>query len=347
VNVLEDPNGLAELQKLGVRSVPVLSRGDKYTFGQSTKQIIDFLGLAENGGPQLSTEELAARVDKFMGAALELIPLMPHDRLDRHVPGRPRSYRTLAFHLFRVVDAFIGANEGTTLVQEMFREEPAPDADSAALVSYGEQVRRRFNQWFAERRYRAVQDAGHLLRPAEPARAVGAHDLALRPACAAIHDVVGARGRWPPQPIGAGGFRQATDAPERVGRLGTRDGLARSPEAINSPGSNLMRNSAAQYDGKELSQQIALMRTQLEELAHTVNGTKNTLVGRGGEVLDDALHSARDLIAKYGDNAKTMAKDAKDKAGETLIQQTEAHPFSTLAAIVGIGFLAGWLCRRR
>ena len=36
---------MAELQKLGVRSVPVLSRGDKYTFGQSTKQIVDFLGL--------------------------------------------------------------------------------------------------------------------------------------------------------------------------------------------------------------------------------------------------------------------------------------------------------------
>jgi hypothetical protein len=148
VNVLEDPNGLAELGRLGVRSVPVLSRGDKYTFAQSTKQIIDFLGLNENGGPQLSTDELAARVDKFMSAALELIPLMPADRLDTHVPGRPRSYRTLAFHLFRVVDAFLGANEGTTLVQEMFREEPAPDADSATLVAWGEKVRRRFRDWW-------------------------------------------------------------------------------------------------------------------------------------------------------------------------------------------------------
>ena len=52
---------MAELQKLGVRSVPVLSRGDKYTFGQSTKQIVDFLGLKEKSGPELSTEELAGR----------------------------------------------------------------------------------------------------------------------------------------------------------------------------------------------------------------------------------------------------------------------------------------------
>jgi hypothetical protein len=148
VNVLEDPAGMAELERLGVRSVPVLSRGDRYTFGQSTKQIVDFLGLSEKSGPELSTDELAARVTKFMDAALELIPLMPADRLDTHVPGRPRSYRTLAFHLFRVVDAFLDANENVTLVQAMFREEPAPDAGTEALVAYGAKVRERFRAWW-------------------------------------------------------------------------------------------------------------------------------------------------------------------------------------------------------
>jgi hypothetical protein len=146
--VLEDPTGMAELERLGVRSVPVLSRGDKYTFGQSTKQIVDFLGLGEKSGPELSTDELAARVTKFMDAALELIPLMPADRLGIHVPGRPRSYRALAFHLFRVVDAFLDANENVTLVQAMFREEPAADASTAALVAYGTKVRDRFRTWW-------------------------------------------------------------------------------------------------------------------------------------------------------------------------------------------------------
>jgi hypothetical protein len=150
VNVLEDPDGMAELQRLGVRSVPVLSRGDKFIFGQSTKQIVEFLGLNEKSGPELSPAELAQRVDKYMGAALELIPLMPYDRLDTFVPGRPRSYRTLAFHLFRVVDAFVGANEGTTLVQAMFREEPAADATTADLVAYGTKVRQRFGDWWAK-----------------------------------------------------------------------------------------------------------------------------------------------------------------------------------------------------
>lgn len=139
---------MAELERLGVRSVPVLSRGDKYTFGQSTKQIVEFLGLGEKSGPELSTDELAARVTKFMDAALELIPLMPADRLATHVPGRPRSYRTLAFHLFRVVEAFLDANENVTLVQAMFREEPAADATTEALVAYGTKIRDRFRAWW-------------------------------------------------------------------------------------------------------------------------------------------------------------------------------------------------------
>lgn len=149
MNVLEDPAGLAELQKLGVRSVPVLSRGDKFTFGQSLKQIVDFLGLDEKSGPELSVAELHVRLDKFLGSAIALLPLMPHDRLDIHVPGRPRSYRDLAFHLFRVVDAFLDTYEGATLVQAMFAEKPAADANTAALVDFGTKVRQRLNDWWA------------------------------------------------------------------------------------------------------------------------------------------------------------------------------------------------------
>jgi hypothetical protein len=133
-----------------LRTVPVLSRGKDFIFGQNTQQIIDFLGLKEDGGPKLSVQELHDRLDKFMAAAIELIPLMPADRLAKHVPGRPRSYRTLSFHLFRVVDAFVGANEGATLVKEMFAEEPAADADTASLVAYGAKTRRRFGDWWAK-----------------------------------------------------------------------------------------------------------------------------------------------------------------------------------------------------
>lgn len=129
--------------------MPVLARGEKFIFGQNTQQIIDFLGLNEDGGPQLSVQELHDRLDRYMAAAIELIPLMPAGLMDKHVPGRPRSYRALAFHMFRVVDAFIGANKGTTLVQAMFREEPSAGASTAELAAYGREVRRRFAEWWS------------------------------------------------------------------------------------------------------------------------------------------------------------------------------------------------------
>ena len=109
-----------------------------------------------------------------------------------------------------------------------------------------------------------------------------------------------------------------------------------------------MRN-AATHNGKDLAREITLLRQQLDELADTVNGTGSTLVARGEAALEDTLKSARELVAKYGDTAKAIADDTKklrDKATDTLIEQTETRPLTTLAAIIGIGFLAGWLCRR-
>ena len=109
-----------------------------------------------------------------------------------------------------------------------------------------------------------------------------------------------------------------------------------------------MRNSAT-HNGKDLAKEIALLKAQLEDLADSVNGTGNSIVARGEEALEETLRSARELIAKYGDTAKAFAKDTaklKDRATDTLIEHTEARPLTTLAAIVGIGFLAGWLWRR-
>jgi ElaB/YqjD/DUF883 family membrane-anchored ribosome-binding protein len=109
----------------------------------------------------------------------------------------------------------------------------------------------------------------------------------------------------------------------------------------------VMRNSATH--SKDLAREIALLKEQLEELSDAVNGTGSSMVARGEAALEGTLKSARELIAKYGDTAKSIAEETKvlkQKATDTLIEQTETRPLTTLAAILGIGFLAGWLCRR-
>ena len=51
INVLEGTEGLAELRRLGARSVPILSRGDQWVFAQNIAHVVKFLGLNEAAGP--------------------------------------------------------------------------------------------------------------------------------------------------------------------------------------------------------------------------------------------------------------------------------------------------------
>lgn len=105
----------------------------------------------------------------------------------------------------------------------------------------------------------------------------------------------------------------------------------------------------ASHNGKDLAKEIALLKSQLEELTESMSGTGQSIAARGEEAIEETLKSARTLIAKYGDTAKSVAQDTinlKNKATDTLIEQTETRPLTTVAAIVGIGFLAGYLCRR-
>lgn len=107
--------------------------------------------------------------------------------------------------------------------------------------------------------------------------------------------------------------------------------------------------AASHHNGKDLAKEIALLKSQLEELTESMSGTGQSIAARGEEAIEETLKSARALIAKYGDTAKAVAQDTinlKNKATDTLIEQTETRPLTTVAAIIGIGFLAGYLCRR-
>jgi len=73
--VLEDPAGRAELQRLGARSIPVLSRGDKFVFAQNIAQVVAFLKLDEKTGPVLSPAQLVERMTRFIDASLAIVPV--------------------------------------------------------------------------------------------------------------------------------------------------------------------------------------------------------------------------------------------------------------------------------
>jgi hypothetical protein len=158
--VLEDAAGRAELQRLGARSIPVLSRGDKFTFAQNIAQVVEFLKLDEQTGPVLSPAQLVERMQAFIDAALRVIPLMPDDRLDREVPNRPRAYRAVAHHMFRICEAFVEVTGGAFFSHELPAVVARPEdlASTAALAAYGGQVRGKVAAWWQQAADKSCQE---------------------------------------------------------------------------------------------------------------------------------------------------------------------------------------------
>jgi hypothetical protein len=147
---LEDAAGRAELQRIGARSIPVLSRGDKFVFAQNIAQVVAFLKLDEKTGPVLSPAQLIERMQRFIDAALIIIPLMPDARLDQEVPNRPRPYRAVAHHMFRIPEAFIDAAGGAFFSHGLASAVARPEdiASTAGLAAYGSGVREKVAAWW-------------------------------------------------------------------------------------------------------------------------------------------------------------------------------------------------------
>ena len=141
---------MAELRRLGARSVPILSRGDDWVFAQNIGHVVRFLGLNEATGPVLSPGQLIQRLDLFLTTAARIVPQMPDTHLLTEVPNRPRSYRILSHHIFRIAEAFLEVAAGAALTGEMLAVGPTAEMQSfASIATYGEDVRRRLVAWWA------------------------------------------------------------------------------------------------------------------------------------------------------------------------------------------------------
>lgn len=146
---MADSDGLAELQRLGARSVPVVSQGDKFVFAQVIKDVVEFLGLDDDTAPQLSPDELKHRYDYILETAIRQTRAMPDDQLENQLPNRPRSWLVLMHHVFQIPTSFLDMEEtGEELSYENMVGPPPEDMKtSAQIAEFGEQVRARFKAW--------------------------------------------------------------------------------------------------------------------------------------------------------------------------------------------------------
>jgi ElaB/YqjD/DUF883 family membrane-anchored ribosome-binding protein len=119
--------------------------------------------------------------------------------------------------------------------------------------------------------------------------------------------------------------------------------------------------SRTQRSSKDLVKEISVLKSQLKKLSSAMeadasdglNGAVSAIQLKSRAAVDDAIEAATSFIEEQTDNAKEMADSAIEKVAEvrdatadSLIKTVKDRPLTTLAAVVGIGFLAGFLCRR-
>jgi ElaB/YqjD/DUF883 family membrane-anchored ribosome-binding protein len=112
---------------------------------------------------------------------------------------------------------------------------------------------------------------------------------------------------------------------------------------------------------KDLIKEINALKTQLKRVSDAMandasdgmNRASDAVESKSRETIDQAVEAAQRFIDDYTETAKNAAArlarasiQARDNAADSLIETVQARPFGTLAAVIGIGFLAGYLCRR-
>ncbi len=132
INIADDPSGLEQLSKYGIKTVPILTQGDRFIFAQVLGEVACFLGLEEDSVQPLPIHELALKLRMVLAAAQRYVHQIPVSHLNHVLPGRIRTYRELGYHIFRIAECFLEAAAGTTLTDENLNAPPCENLQTGA-----------------------------------------------------------------------------------------------------------------------------------------------------------------------------------------------------------------------
>jgi hypothetical protein len=149
-DVEAEPERRRDLEPFGVPRVPATILGDRVVHGWNPRALAELVGIAYAERERLSPADLATRLDRVLAATQRAIRQVPPEHLGMKAPGRDRTVRQLAFHVFRLSAAYADTREQGHLSENWFDESPpATMADGDAVARYGESVRRRLQEFFS------------------------------------------------------------------------------------------------------------------------------------------------------------------------------------------------------
>ncbi|TMH63376.1 MAG: NrdH-redoxin [Betaproteobacteria bacterium] len=157
INVSARPEAMEELRELGVRTVPVVARGKEYVFAQELADVSQFIGRKVDFR-RLPPAALHQKWQAVLAAAQRHVMQIPAERLpERATPGRDRSIRDLAYHVYQVPDAFLQAVEdGAQDLTAVYNAPPPANVTKVDDIrAYGASVAKRLEAWWRREGKRA------------------------------------------------------------------------------------------------------------------------------------------------------------------------------------------------
>ncbi len=150
INVNADENGYRELMEIGVRLVPIVRRGADWANGAVFRDVARVAGFEYAAHEMLSPEHLVQRLDIILSAAHRFTAQLPAASLDEILPGRPRSYRQLAYHIFNIPEVFLEhfENGAPYTYEALLSNLPAELETQQQLLDFGEMIRLRLLAWW-------------------------------------------------------------------------------------------------------------------------------------------------------------------------------------------------------
>jgi glutaredoxin len=138
INVLAVPEAMPALAALGVRTVPVLARGEHYVLAQDLAEVARFVGLPY-ARARLPVPQLLERLERLVEVAACHAERWPAAALSRFLPERPRRHADLLYHVAMIVQGLLDAatpGSGGSLDYAYFERLPPPAMiDAPALAA--------------------------------------------------------------------------------------------------------------------------------------------------------------------------------------------------------------------
>ncbi len=149
VDVEAHPERKADLERHGIPRVPATIVGERSVHGWNPHALAELVGVRYETDKRLTPDELKERLERVLTAAQRAVRQVPRGGLEMKGPGRDRTLRQLAFHIFRLSLAFRDGREQGVFPESWLLDRPSPSIrDAEDIARYGDEVRARLAEHF-------------------------------------------------------------------------------------------------------------------------------------------------------------------------------------------------------